>query len=154
MYTMILKRRNSWPPDVSALDALNDYTWQRQLAEKVVLNPLYFKQITNIIKYWFYTNASKNNRWLKVAISEWFVRNLIDYFTIRYDTRWRKCHIYKPLKRSLYGLCLSRKMEKSLRENCIMCCRLRFSPKNVHKNVAFCSKLFIINPQNVYALKR
>ena len=26
---MHLKRRNSWPPDVSALDALNDYVWQR-----------------------------------------------------------------------------------------------------------------------------
>ena len=25
---MYLKRRNSWPPGVSALDALNDYTWQ------------------------------------------------------------------------------------------------------------------------------
>ena len=31
---MHLKRRNSWPPDVSALDALNDFTWQIQLAEK------------------------------------------------------------------------------------------------------------------------
>ena len=31
---MHLKRRNSWPPDVSALDALKDYTWQRLLAEK------------------------------------------------------------------------------------------------------------------------
>jgi len=29
-----LKRRNSRPPDVSSLDALNDYTWQRHLAEK------------------------------------------------------------------------------------------------------------------------
>ena len=27
---------NSWPPDVSALDAFNDYTWQSHLAEKVV----------------------------------------------------------------------------------------------------------------------
>jgi len=31
---MHLKRRNSWPPDVSAIDALNDNTWQRHLAEK------------------------------------------------------------------------------------------------------------------------
>ena len=30
---MDLKRRNSWPPDVSALDSFNDYTWQRHLAE-------------------------------------------------------------------------------------------------------------------------
>ena len=30
---MHLKRRNSWPPDVSALDALNDYMWQRHLAD-------------------------------------------------------------------------------------------------------------------------
>ena len=33
---MHLKRRNSLPPDISALDALNDYIWQRHLAEKVV----------------------------------------------------------------------------------------------------------------------
>ena len=31
---MHLKRRNSWPPDVFALDALNAYTWQRHLTEK------------------------------------------------------------------------------------------------------------------------
>ena len=31
---MHLKRQNSWPPDVSALDALNYYTWQKHLAEK------------------------------------------------------------------------------------------------------------------------
>ena len=44
--------RNSWPPDVSALDALNDYTWQRHLErKKVVLSGLYIKQITNIMKY-------------------------------------------------------------------------------------------------------
>ena len=30
---MHLKRRNNWPPGVSALDALNDYTWQKHLAE-------------------------------------------------------------------------------------------------------------------------
>ena len=37
---MHLKRRNSWPPDVSALDALNDYTWQRYLAEKSRFNSI------------------------------------------------------------------------------------------------------------------
>ena len=31
---MHLQRRNSWPPDVSALDALNDYMLQSQMAEK------------------------------------------------------------------------------------------------------------------------
>ena len=31
---MHLKRRINWPPGVSALDALNDNTWQRHLAEK------------------------------------------------------------------------------------------------------------------------
>jgi len=31
---MHLNHRNSWPPVVSALDALNYYTWQRHLAEK------------------------------------------------------------------------------------------------------------------------
>jgi len=40
---MHLKCRNSWPPDVSTLDALNDYMWQRRLAKKVVLNALYKK---------------------------------------------------------------------------------------------------------------
>ena len=59
---MHLKRRNSWPPDVSSLDALKDYTWQRLLAEKVVLGALFIKQITNIIKYRQNMNASKNNR--------------------------------------------------------------------------------------------
>ena len=34
LFVMPLKRRNSWPPGVSALDGLNDFTWQRQLAEK------------------------------------------------------------------------------------------------------------------------
>ena len=33
-YTMPFKRRNISPPDVSALNALNDYTWQGNLAEK------------------------------------------------------------------------------------------------------------------------
>ena len=45
---MHLKRRNNWPPGVSALDALNDYTWQRHL---VVLIAFYIKQLTNIMKY-------------------------------------------------------------------------------------------------------
>jgi len=40
---MHLKRRKSWPPDVAALTALNDYTWQRLLAEKVVLSALHIK---------------------------------------------------------------------------------------------------------------
>ena len=38
LFAVHLKRRNSWPPDVSALDALNDYTWQRYLTKKVVLS--------------------------------------------------------------------------------------------------------------------
>ena len=33
---MHLKRRNNWLPGVSALNALNDYTWQRHLAEKTI----------------------------------------------------------------------------------------------------------------------
>ena len=40
---MHLKRQNSWPPDVSAQDALNDYTLQRHLVEKVVISALYKK---------------------------------------------------------------------------------------------------------------
>ena len=35
LFVMHLKRRNSWPPGVSGLDALNDFTWwQSRLAEK------------------------------------------------------------------------------------------------------------------------
>ena len=40
---MHLKRRNNWPPGVSALDALNDYTWQRHLAEKSLLKCIVYK---------------------------------------------------------------------------------------------------------------
>ena len=35
---MHLKRRNSWPLGVSALDALNDYTWQTPSGKNDVLN--------------------------------------------------------------------------------------------------------------------
>ena len=35
--TMHLKRRLVCPPGVSTLDALNDSTWQRHLAEKIVV---------------------------------------------------------------------------------------------------------------------
>ena len=34
LYTIHLKRRNSWPSGVSGFDTFNDYTWQRRLAEK------------------------------------------------------------------------------------------------------------------------
>ena len=40
---MHLKRRNNWPPGVSDLDALNDYTWQRHLAEKRFLKCIVYK---------------------------------------------------------------------------------------------------------------
>ena len=42
-----LKRRNSWPPDVSTLEALNDYTWQKYLYSGIqfVLSAFYIKQI-------------------------------------------------------------------------------------------------------------
>ena len=45
---MHLKRQNSWPPGVFALAALNDYTWQRHLAEKYVckINKRYFEILT------------------------------------------------------------------------------------------------------------
>ena len=33
-----MQNGNTWPPDVSALDPLNDYTRQRHLAEKSLLN--------------------------------------------------------------------------------------------------------------------
>ena len=48
---MHLKRRNSWPPGVSALDGLNDFTWQRHLAEKRRFKCIVYKQITNIMKH-------------------------------------------------------------------------------------------------------
>ena len=46
---MHLKRQNSWPPGVSALDALHDYTWQRHLAEKRCFKCIVYK--TNNIYY-------------------------------------------------------------------------------------------------------
>ena len=56
-----LKTPISWPPGVSALDALNDSTWQRHLAEKiVVLSLLFIKQIKIFMKSQLYTNASKS----------------------------------------------------------------------------------------------
>ena len=48
---MHFKRRNSWPPDVSAIDALNDFTSRDTQRKKVVLSALYIKQITHIMKY-------------------------------------------------------------------------------------------------------
>ena len=36
------------------------------------------------MKYQLYTNASKNNRWLLVVISKWFVWKYIDF----YDPSW------------------------------------------------------------------
>ena len=30
LYVLHLKHRNIWPPDALALDALNDYTWQKK----------------------------------------------------------------------------------------------------------------------------
>ena len=46
---MHLKHRNSWSPDASALDALNDYTWQRHLAKKSR-----FECIVNKTNYKYY----------------------------------------------------------------------------------------------------
>ena len=40
---MHLKRENSWLPEVSALDALNDYAWQRHLVEKSCLKCILYK---------------------------------------------------------------------------------------------------------------
>ena len=40
---MHLKRRKSWPPDVSALNALNDDTWQRHLAQKSPFKCIVYK---------------------------------------------------------------------------------------------------------------
>ena len=47
---MLLKRRLVGR-QMSALDALNDSTWQRHLAERM------YKQIKNVMKYKLYTNA-------------------------------------------------------------------------------------------------
>ena len=43
----------------------------------------FLKQIKYIMKYQLYMNASKNNRWQLFVISQWFVWNWVDYFTIR-----------------------------------------------------------------------
>ena len=60
---MHLKHRLVCPPGVSALDVLNDYTWQRHIAKKsLFLSALYIKQIKTIMKYQLCMNASKNNR--------------------------------------------------------------------------------------------
>ena len=48
---MFFKRRNSWPPDVSQLDALNDFTWQRHLAEKGRFKGIVYKT-NNKLKYY------------------------------------------------------------------------------------------------------
>ena len=40
---MHLKRRNNGPPGVSALDALNDYTRERHLAEKRLLKRIVYQ---------------------------------------------------------------------------------------------------------------
>ena len=48
---MHLKRQNSWPPDLSAHNALNDCMWERHLAEKIVLIVHCIKeQMTKIMK--------------------------------------------------------------------------------------------------------
>ena len=46
---MLLKRQNSWPPGVSALDALNDFTMAETPSGKNVVLIAY-KQMTNIMK--------------------------------------------------------------------------------------------------------
>ena len=38
-------------------------------------NQIQNKLIKNIIKYKLYTNMAKDNRWLEVVISKWFVWN-------------------------------------------------------------------------------
>ena len=40
---MLLRQRNNWPPDVSALNALNDYMWQRHLVGKSRFNCVLYK---------------------------------------------------------------------------------------------------------------
>ena len=40
---MHLKCQNSWPAEVSVLDALNDYAWQRHLVEKSCLKCILYK---------------------------------------------------------------------------------------------------------------
>jgi hypothetical protein len=42
LYSINIKRRNSWPPDVSALDALNAYTWQRSGGRQAAMSHNYF----------------------------------------------------------------------------------------------------------------
>ena len=62
-----LKRQNSWPPGVSALDALNDYKWQRHLAEKYVckINKRYFEILT------IYKCVQK--QWMTIGFNIWMI---------------------------------------------------------------------------------
>ena len=59
---MHLKRRNSLPPDISALDALNDYIWQRHLAEKVVdfftIKLIFLRYKSYFSTFWICTDAT------------------------------------------------------------------------------------------------
>ena len=59
---MHLKPQNSWPPDVSALDALNDYTWREPPSGS--FKCIEYKTNEHIMKNKLYANASKNNRCL------------------------------------------------------------------------------------------
>ena len=55
---MHIKRRNSWPPDVSALDALMAET---PSGKNRCFKCIVYKTNKNIMKYQLYMNASKNN---------------------------------------------------------------------------------------------
>ena len=52
---MNLKHQNNWPLGVSALDALNDYKWQRHLAEKTLFKIDDYRPILQLSEFvWMY----------------------------------------------------------------------------------------------------
>ena len=54
-----MQRRYSWPPDVSALDALYDYTWQRHLGEKSCDKCIVYETINTYYEMYYIRKGRK-----------------------------------------------------------------------------------------------
>ena len=65
---MHLKRRNNWPPGVSALDALNDYKWQRHLAEKTLFKIDDYRPILQLSEF-VWMLPSKHNWMIQLGVN-------------------------------------------------------------------------------------
>ena len=75
---MHLKCQNNWPPDVSALDALNDYIWQRHLAEKSCFKCIVYK--TNNKYYEILTIYIENRIYIREEFKESLGMNFFSPF--------------------------------------------------------------------------